>query len=121
MAVAYDDSPSTHHALQFLVRSQLLKDISVDLIHVCEDEVVSEPIKEKLFSAQQTLVDAGYKTQAHIIQDEISDGIANYVTKNGIDLLMMGAYGHSKIRHLLIGSTTSELIRRCKISILLFR
>ena len=42
MAIAYDNSPSTHHALQFLVRSPLLKDVAVDLIHVCEDDVVSE-------------------------------------------------------------------------------
>lgn len=121
MAIAYDDSPSTHHALQFLIRSQILKDVAVDLIHVCEDEVVSEEIKEKLLSAQQTLAEAGYKAETHIIQDEVSDGTANYVAKNGIDLLVMGAYSHSAIRHLLIGSTTSELIRRCKISILLFR
>ena len=121
MAIAYDNSPSTHHALQFLVRSPLLREVSVDLIHVCEDDVVSEETKEKLLSAQQALIDAGYKVEAHIIQDEISDGTANYVAKNGIDLLVMGAYGHGTLRHLLIGSTTSELIRRCKISILLFR
>ena len=121
MAIAYDTSPSTNHALQFLVRSSLLKDIAVDLIHVCEDEVVSDETQEKLLAAQKALVDAGYKVETHIIQDEISDGTANYVAKNGIDLLVMGAYGHGTIRHLLIGSTTSELIRRCKISILLFR
>jgi len=38
-----------------------------------------------------------------------------------IDLLLMGAYGHSRIRNLIIGSTTTSMIRSCKIPVLLFR
>jgi nucleotide-binding universal stress UspA family protein len=33
----------------------------------------------------------------------------------------MGAYGHSRIRTLIIGSTTTEVIRSCLIPVLLFR
>jgi nucleotide-binding universal stress UspA family protein len=33
----------------------------------------------------------------------------------------MGAYGHSRIRNLFVGSTTTEMIRSCKVPILLFR
>ena len=34
---------------------------------------------------------------------------------------LMGAYGHSRIRHLLIGSTTTAMIRSCHIPVLCFR
>jgi len=43
------------------------------------------------------------------------------VAGNAINLLVMGAYGHSRIRYLIIGSTTTEMIRTCKIPVLLFR
>jgi len=33
----------------------------------------------------------------------------------------MGAYGHSRIRSLIIGSTTTEMIRSCKVPVALFR
>jgi nucleotide-binding universal stress UspA family protein len=33
----------------------------------------------------------------------------------------MGAYGHSRIRNLMIGSTTTQMIRSCLVSVLLFR
>jgi nucleotide-binding universal stress UspA family protein len=33
----------------------------------------------------------------------------------------MGAYGHSRIRSLVIGSTTTAIVRRCKIPVLMFR
>ncbi|WP_308189058.1 universal stress protein [Nostoc favosum] len=47
--------------------------------------------------------------------------IANYVEKQDINLLIMGAYGHSRIRHLVIGSTTAQMLRSSHIPVLLFR
>lgn len=38
-----------------------------------------------------------------------------------IDLLVMGAYGHSRIRSMLLGSTTTQLLRTCPIPVLLLR
>jgi nucleotide-binding universal stress UspA family protein len=35
--------------------------------------------------------------------------------------MIMGAYGHSRIRHLLIGSTTTAMLRRSTIPLLLLR
>ncbi len=40
--------------------------------------------------------------------------IAELVESRGIGLLVMGAYGHSRIRSLVIGPTTMEMIRSCK-------
>ena len=121
IALAYDDSPSARHALQFLLRAPFLKDIAIDLLYVNESEKEIDEAHLSLNSVADHLKDAGYVLKTVVIDDDVSDGISNYVAKNAIDLLIMGAYGHSKIRHLLIGSVTTDLIRRCKNSILLFR
>ena len=122
VALAYDDSPSVRHAIQFLIRSPLFKDTELNLIAIHEDdETVPESVLESLATTAETLQDAGYKVKTTVIQDEVSDGVTHYITDNKIDLLIMGAYGHSVIRHLLIGSITTDLIRRCKTSVLLFR
>jgi nucleotide-binding universal stress UspA family protein len=47
--------------------------------------------------------------------------ISDAVEREGIDLLVMGAYGHSRIRNLIIGSTTTEMVRSCKIPVILYR
>ena len=47
--------------------------------------------------------------------------ISDHVEKYGVDLLVMGAYGHSRIRNLIIGSTTTQMIRSCLVPVLLFR
>jgi nucleotide-binding universal stress UspA family protein len=36
-------------------------------------------------------------------------------------MLVMGAYGHSRVRSLIIGSTTTEMVRSARVPLLLFR
>ncbi len=122
VALAYDDSPSVRHAVQFLIRSPLLKETELNLIAINEeDENIPESLLQSLEATAETLQQSGYQVKTSVVQDEVSDGVTNYVTDHAVDLLIMGAYGHSVIRHLLIGSTTTDLIRRCKTSVLLFR
>jgi nucleotide-binding universal stress UspA family protein len=122
LALAYDDSESARHALQFLIRSPLFKSLAIDLVYVSDEAAISEEAKMMLNQAEKTLKDNGYNSVNVVcLQDDVCDGIAGHVVNQAIDLLIMGAYGHSAIRHLLIGSTTTELMRRCKISVLLFR
>jgi nucleotide-binding universal stress UspA family protein len=47
--------------------------------------------------------------------------IAAEVKSSGIDLLVMGAYGHSQIREFFVGSTTTKLLRNTPVSVLMFR
>ena len=39
----------------------------------------------------------------------------------GIVLLVLGAYGHSRIRQLIVGSTTTALLRLCSVPVLVLR
>lgn len=47
--------------------------------------------------------------------------ISAVIDRGAIDLLVMGAYGQSRVRNLIIGSTTTEMLRACRIPVLLFR
>jgi nucleotide-binding universal stress UspA family protein len=67
------------------------------------------------------LRDAGYAVEANFIQGQPDTAIAAYAESKKIDLLVMGAYGHSRLRNLIIGSTTTEMLRSCKIPVMLFR
>ncbi len=51
----------------------------------------------------------------------VDSEISSYAEARGIQLLVMGAYGHSRIRHLVIGSNTTAMVRHCRIPVLLFR
>ena len=47
--------------------------------------------------------------------------IAETVRQRGINLLVMGAYGHSRIRQFIVGSTTTTMVRTCLVPVLMFR
>ena len=64
---------------------------------------------------------AGRPVSAEIEPGQADAVIARRVEADKIDLLVMGAFGHSRIRSLIIGSTTTQMIRACKIPVLLFR
>jgi nucleotide-binding universal stress UspA family protein len=67
------------------------------------------------------LQNAGYNVHHKVVNGEPEEVVSEYVERHGIHMVVMGAYGHSAIRHLLIGSTTTNLVRRCYIPILMFR
>jgi nucleotide-binding universal stress UspA family protein len=77
--------------------------------------------KDALGYASKRLRDAGYAVEANFLEGQPDSAIAAYVEAQQIDLLVMGAYGHSRLRNLIIGSTTTEMIRSCKIPVMLFR
>ena len=77
--------------------------------------------RRKLDEATEKLRSAGYKADAQMVQGEPDKVIGNQADAGEADLLVMGAYGHSRIRTLIIGSTTTEMIRSCKIPVMLFR
>jgi nucleotide-binding universal stress UspA family protein len=47
--------------------------------------------------------------------------ILKHTTEAPVDLLVMGAYGRSRLRELILGSTTSYVIRNTTIPVLMIR
>ncbi len=117
---AYDGGPSGKKAVDFLVRSQALKDLELHVV-TGGDHHDNEEAWKTLREVEAQLQVAGYQPICQMLLGEPESTIAQYVTQQDMDMLIMGAYGHSRIRYLLIGSTTTEMIRRCQIPVLCFR
>ncbi|SDQ77413.1 universal stress protein [Pseudovibrio sp. Tun.PSC04-5.I4] len=49
----------------------------------------------------------------------VGDALLNYVSENGTDLLVMGGYGHSRIREYLIGGATRDILHSMTIPVLM--
>jgi len=120
IALAYDASPSVHKAIQFLARTEVFKDLDIHLITAIKDL----DDKEMHGHVQQTeglLRNASYKVHHKMIRGEPEEVIPSYIQDHKIQMIVMGAYGHSAIRHLLIGSTTTQLVRDCHVPVLMFK
>lgn len=117
-AIAYDGGPSTRKAIEYVARSPLFQGLECHLLKIAADSGENRVILDQ---AAATLRKAGLTVHALLQQGHADDAIAAYVKAQQIDLLVMGAYGHSHIRTLIIGSTTSNMLRSCPVPVLLFR
>lgn len=117
-AIAYDGGPSIEKALAYLVASPLLKGLDAHLITVGQE---NSETRGTLAAAASQLGKRGFTVKTHIQPGRPDQVIASYSEANAINLLVMGAYGHSRIRNFVIGSTTSATLRSCRIPVLLFR
>ncbi|MBN0168510.1 universal stress protein, partial [Pseudomonas aeruginosa] len=82
---------------------------------------VNDEASAQLDWAQKVLINAGFTVRAETRSGEIERTLHAYQKEHGIDLLVMGAYGHSRIRQFLVGSTTTSMLRTTTSPLLLLR
>lgn len=116
--MAFDGSATTRKGVEMVAASPLFRGIPVHLVMVGAD---IDSNREQLEWARKTLTDAGFDAAASIVAGEPETVLEEYQHAHDIDLLIMGAYGHSRIRHLIVGSTTTAMISKTRISLMVLR
>lgn len=116
--LAYDGGPSARKALDYLAAQPLLKGLPCHLLMIGPANAANQ---QSLDEAAAKLRAAGYQPNAQILDGSPAKIIAAQVESRRASLLVMGAYGHSKYKRLLIGSTTAALVRDCHVPVLMFR
>lgn len=116
--IAFDGGKSVSRAVDFVASSGLLKGMKATVLSVGADTAEN---RSRLDAPVMRLREAGFEVEGLLEQGDADDVIGGHVETQGIGLLVMGAYGHSRIRSLVIGSTTEAMVRRCKVPVLMFR
>ncbi|GAB2802879.1 universal stress protein [Halomonas shantousis] len=115
---AFDGSQTTCKGIELLAESPLLAELECHVVMVGAD---TADHREQLGWARRTLEKAGAEVHCAIRAGEVEATLRDYEQEHAIGLLVMGAYGHSRIRQLLVGSTTTAMIRNARLPILLLR
>lgn len=116
--VAYDGGASAMKAIDHIARSPLFQGLE---IHVVTVGTATVEAKKGLDDASAMLKAAGIMAQTSILPGQPETALGKLVDEAQFDMLVMGAYGHSRIRTLIIGSTTTAMIRSCKVPVVLMR
>lgn len=115
--IAFDGSATTRTCVEMVALSPLLRGLECHVLAVGA-KAASEG---GLAWASGRLAEAGFMPHIHALEGSAEDVITRQVDALGIDLLVIGAYGHSRIRTMIVGSTTTQLLRSCVIPMLLLR
>lgn len=117
--MAYDGSATANKALNMVAQSPLLKGVPCHLVMAGKRV---ERQREQLANAEKMLQGNGFDvTTATFEQEEVRPALLNYIKENEIELMVMGAWGHSRIRQLLVGSMTNWMLHNSPVPLLLLR
>ncbi|MGD8785134.1 MAG: universal stress protein [Thioalkalispiraceae bacterium] len=116
--IAFDGSATTRKGIEMVAGSPLFQGLSCHVVMIGAD---NDEHRGQLDWAQQTLTAAGFDVSTVLKQGEVESTLCRYRREHAIDMLIMGAWGHSVIRRFLVGSTTTSVIRNAQIPVLLLR
>lgn len=116
--IAYDGREAADKALQKIIDGGLLHGLHCHLISIKNKEI---NLKEKFDAAQQLLHSKGFKVTGAFIEGDIHQSLLDYQMTNNVDLVVMGAFGHSKLRQFFIGSNTMKMLERSTVPLVVLR
>ncbi|WP_166838903.1 universal stress protein [Rheinheimera pleomorphica] len=116
--LAFDGSATAIKSAQMLAASPLLRGLPLHLVMAGQD---SDAAQQQIVAAAQLLRDNGFETKTAIVAGEPEQVLHQYQQEHVVDLMVMGAYGHSRIRQFIVGSTTTAMICKATCSLLILR
>lgn len=116
--IAFDGGASARKAVDYLALSPLTRGLECHLLSVAKPTPESE---QQLAWARTRLEGGGLQVRADMVAGEPEEVICRTVKAEPASLLVMGAYGHSRIRQFIVGSTTTAMVRTCHVPVLMFR
>ena len=118
LMIAYDGSEASRKGLDMVTMSPLYQHLECHLVQVGDN---SEGDQAILKEGMNTLSKAGLKVKGSNLTGDIEEALLAYQVDQDIDLVVMGAFGHSRLRELLFGSMTLKMLSHAKVPLLLLR
>ena len=115
---AFDGSSVTRRSLVMIAASPLLKSLPIHLLMVGKEQAQGP---KQLKEAQEVLEAVGFSVSASIESGDPETVVGRAVKSLQCDLQVMGAYSHSPLRGLFMGSKTTDLLRSAAVPTLLLR
>lgn len=116
--IAFDGGSVTRRGVEMVAGSPLFRGLP---IHLLMSGKRSRDAARQLEWASSTLERAGLEATSGWVPGDAETVIARAVLEREIDLLVMGAFSHSPLRSLVLGSKTADLLRSATIPTLLLR
>ena len=114
--IAFDGGPSARKAVSFAATSPLFENVELHLVIAGTE---TDRNRDALRWAREVLGERARRLE--IVGGGADEVLIAAAAQCGADLVVMGAYGHSPLRTLIVGSTTTAVMRGVTLPVLLFR
>jgi nucleotide-binding universal stress UspA family protein len=115
--VAYDGSTHARRALQSAVNIAIDWHLAFDVLAVADEKRASVLLAEAKSYVESHHLESNYIS----MEGDPSEKIVAHATETEASLIVMGAYGHTKVRELVVGSVTAYVLNHAPCPLLLTR
>jgi nucleotide-binding universal stress UspA family protein len=118
MAIAYDGSEPAKKALKFSLDFSENTAWPLTAIIINSDSEKAAALADEI---EDSLEDRSTDCAIITLRGKETEAIIDYIKEGAVELMAMGAFGHNRLRSLIMGSTTSHVIQKSPIPVLLTR
>ncbi|KGE04644.1 universal stress protein [Pseudohaliea rubra] len=116
--IAFDGSSLARRGVELVAASPLFRGMPIHLVMAGK---LQRDAEKQVAWATGVLENAGFSTSTALLPGDTESVIAREIQARGSDILVMGAYSHSPLRSLFLGSKTTDLLRAARVPVLLLR
>lgn len=116
--MAYDGSNFANKAIKNAAQNPLFQDASRHIVNVNKDTNISQRL---LNEAKKLFESGGIDVKTASLNGDPLEQLLEYKRANSIDLIVMGAYSHNRLKSAIFGSFTSKMLQNSACALLLFR
>lgn len=117
--IAYDGGKASEKAVDMVASSLLYKGLTCHLVCVSKEDSAKRQLLET--AANKLRNAGGIRVIAKKLQGKPDQALCEYQETYEIDLTVMGAFSHTRIHDLLLGSFTARMLMNTKKPLLLLR
>lgn len=116
--LAYNGNKASIKAVNMVASSLLFKETTCHLVNVSDNKQESTRL---LSEAESILKSNDIEVISKTLSGKVDDAIVAYRQEQDLDMIVMGAFSHHRIRDILLGSFTAKMLERTQRPLLLLR
>ncbi|NOQ63757.1 MAG: universal stress protein [Methyloprofundus sp.] len=117
--LAYDGSEAAEKAVEMVAQSPLYNGLTCHLVCVNKDTASAESLLKQ--ASEKLAKVASLKLVTASLSGKAEQELCAYQEQHAIDLTIMGAFSHTRLREMLLGSFTVKMLINTKRPLLLLR
>lgn len=116
--LCYDGSVYASEAMQTAAEFSIVTGAEIHILNAGRD---ADEGKKRLDEAKKYFESYKIEPVFSFVEGNANEAIVNFAEKENIDFIFMGAYGHSRIIEMVLGSTTEYVLRNTQCPVIIRR
>lgn len=116
--LAYDGRETADKAVKRIIEGGLLHGMTCHLVSVKNNQ---SALLDKFKHTESMLKESGFEVKSTFLEGNIFNSLMDYKSNNSVEMLVMGAFSHSKLAHAFLGSNTLKMIENTHLPMVILR